>query len=309
VDLYVGGTEHAVLHLLYARFWHKVLFDLGCVSTHEPFFKLVNQGLILGEDGQKMSKSRGNVINPDDILVEYGADAFRLYEMFLGPLEMVKPWSTKGVEGVYRFLGRVWRIFVDEPSETEFEQNTTAEPERAGQFLEDIHLNPGIIATAPSAAQLKTLHTCIKKVTEDLDGLRFNTAISALMMFINEAISWPAKPASVMGDFLVLLQPFAPHLAEELWAKLRSLLPAAPDSLSYAPWPRFDPAWLVEDSLEIAVQVNGKLREVIKVPANATPADLEAAARAAEKVKPFLAGKSIKKAIVVPRKLVNLIAV
>ena len=221
VDLYVGGTEHAVLHLLYARFWHKVLFDLGYVSTPEPFFKLVNQGLILGEDGQKMSKSRGNVVNPDDILSEYGADAFRLYEMFMGPLEMVKPWNTKGVEGVYRFLGKVWRLFVDEQSVTDFEQaQTTSEAAKRGELLEVLKLNPAISDAVPSPAQLKTLHACIKKVTEDLDGLRFNTAISALMVFINEAMTWETKPRAVLRDFLILLQPFAPHIAEELWDKV-----------------------------------------------------------------------------------------
>jgi leucyl-tRNA synthetase len=308
VDLYVGGTEHAVLHLLYARFWHKVLFDLGCVSTPEPFHKLVNQGLILGEDGQKMSKSRGNVINPDDILVEYGADAFRLYEMFMGPLEMVKPWNTKGVEGVYRFLGRVWRLFVDEQSETDFEQSLTTEPQRGAELLEKIQLSPGIQAVEATPAQLKTLHACIKKVTEDLEGLRFNTAISALMVFINEAMTWQTKPACVLRDFLILLQPFAPHLAEELWTKLHATrnTQQAP-SLSYAAWPKFNPALLVEDTLEVPVQVNGKLRDVIRVPANASQADLEAAAKASEKVKPFLDGKTIRKVIVVPRKLVNIV--
>jgi leucyl-tRNA synthetase len=310
VDLYVGGTEHAVLHLLYARFWHKVLFDLGQVSSPEPFYRLVNQGLIQGEDGQKMSKSRGNVINPDDILVEYGADAFRLYEMFMGPLEMVKPWSTKGVEGVYRFLGRVWRLFVDEESETEFEQSLTAEPQRGTELLGKILLAPGITDTQPSAAQLKALHACIKKVTEDLDGLRFNTAISALMVFINEAMTWETKPHSVCRDFLVLLQPFAPHIAEELWSKLHATRTTQhTPSLGYTAWPKFDPALLIEDTLEIPVQVNGKLRDVIKVSASATQADLEAAALASEKVKPYLEGKTIKKVIVLPKKLVNIVAV
>src|SRR4029450_1260539 len=159
--------EHAVLHLLYARFWHKVLFDLGYVSTAEPFFKLVNQGMILGEDGQKMAKARGNVINPDEVLVEYGADAFRLYEMFMGPLEMVKPWSTKGVEGVYRFLGRVWRLFVDEKGETEFEQTLTVDPSRGAELLEKIPLHAAIQEAEPTPEQLKALHACIKKVTED----------------------------------------------------------------------------------------------------------------------------------------------
>jgi leucyl-tRNA synthetase len=296
-----------------------VLFDLGHVSTPEPFFRLVNQGLILGEDGQKMSKSRGNVINPDDILAEYGADAFRLYEMFMGPLEMVKPWSTKGVEGVYRFLGRVWRLFVDEQSETEFEQNLTTAPERGLELLRSIRLAPNIKDIEPSAAQLKALHACIKKVTEDLDGLRFNTAISALMVLINEAMTWETKPVSVLRAFLILLQPFSPHLAEELWFKLHAarntpnLRSAATEdgqhapTLPYAPWPSYDPALLVEDFLEIPVQVNGKLRDVIKVPAGASQADLEAAAMASEKVKPFLEGKTIRKIIVLPKKLVNIV--
>ncbi len=316
VDLYVGGTEHAVLHLLYARFWHKVLFDLGYVSTAEPFFKLVNQGLILGEDGQKMSKSRGNVINPDEILSEYGADAFRLYEMFMGPLEMTKPWSTKGVEGVYRFLGRVWRLFVDEKSETEFEQNVTAESQRGEDFLIQIQLAPNIKDIGATPAQLKTLHACIKKVTEDLDGMRFNTAISALMVFVNEAMTWETKPISVLRDFVILLQPFAPHLAEELWEKVSTV--HSPQSrvgesletlvaLAYQAWPRFDAALLVEDTLEIPVQVNGKLRDIIKVPADISRGDLEEAAKSAEKVKPFIDGKTIKKIIVVPRKLVNIV--
>src|SRR5262249_13701255 len=261
IDLYVGGTEHAVLHLLYARFWHKVLFDLGYVSTSEPFYKLVNQGLILGEDGQKMSKSRGNVINPDDILEEYGADAFRLYEMFMGPLEMVKPWSTKGVEGVYRFLGRAWRLFIDEKSETEFEQNITADPARASEYLSQVRLSSAIKDAPATKEQLKTLHICIKKVTEDLDAMRFNTAISALMVFTNEATGWDQKPVAVLRDFLVLLQPFAPHLSEELWARLNAAFPAATPGLSYVAWPTFNPELLIENTLEIPVQVNGKLRD------------------------------------------------
>jgi leucyl-tRNA synthetase len=322
VDLYVGGTEHAVLHLLYARFWHKVLFDLGYVSTPEPFFKLVNQGMVLGEDNQKMSKSRGNVIPVDVPVQEVGTDALRLFEMFMGPLEMVKPWSTKGVEGVYRFLGRVWRLFVDETSETDFEQaETTAETQRRGELLDLIKLNPAIKDATATPAQLKTLHACIKKMTEDLDGLRFNTAISALMVFVNEAMTWETKPVSVLRVFLVLLQPFAPHLAEELWSKVQSLkskVSAAGgnqtlgighwtlDSLPYQPWPKLNPALLVESEMEIPVQVNGKLRDVIKVPANADNAALEAAAKASEKVQPFIAGKTIKKIIVVPKKLVNI---
>jgi leucyl-tRNA synthetase len=308
VDLYVGGTEHAVLHLLYARFWHKVLYDLGYVSTPEPFFKLVNQGLILGEDGQKMSKSRGNVVNPDDILAEYGADAFRLYEMFMGPLQDTKPWSTKGVEGVYRFLGRVWRLFVDEQSETEYEQaETTAETPRHGELLDLIKLSPAIQDVTATPAQLKALHACIKKVTEDLEGLRFNTAISAMMIFVNEAMNWEQKPTRVLRTFPQLLAPFAPHLAEELWAKTNSAFSLQPSTLSYAPWPRFDPALLVESEIEIPVSVNGKVRDVIKVPVDADNGVLEAAAKASAKVQAFIAGKSVRKVIVVPRKMVNLI--
>jgi len=303
VDLYVGGVEHAVLHLLYARFWHSVLFDLGYVSTPEPFFKLVNQGLILGEDGQKMSKSRGNVVNPDDILGEYGADAFRLYEMFMGPLEMVKPWNTKGVEGVYRFLGRVWRLFVDERSETEFEQSQTAQATDNSDSLAAIKLSASIQDAPATAAQLKTLHACIKKVTEDLDAMRFNTAISALMIFVNDAITWEIKPSAVMRDFLKLLQPFAPHLAEELHAKFGG----GGTALAYEPWPKFDPSLLVEETIEIPVQVNGKLRDKIVVPSGASQAEIEAAALISEKVRQFIGDKAVKKVIVVPKRLVNIV--
>jgi len=306
VDLYVGGIEHAVLHLLYARFWHNVLFDLGCVSTPEPFAKLVNQGLILGQDGQKMSKSRGNVINPDDILAEYGADAFRLYEMFMGPLEMVKPWNTKGVEGVYRFLGRVWRLFVDEKSQTEFEQNQAAKGTEETGALEQIRLSAAIQDCAATPTQLKTLHTCIKKVTEDLDRFAFNTAISALMIFVNEAIAWETKPKGVLRDFLILLHPFAPHLAEELHAKLCAPADSAA-TLAYEPWPKFDAQLLAEETVEIPVQVNGKLRDRIVVPAEASAAQIESAALASDKVKAFIGGKPVKKVIVVPKRLVNIV--
>jgi leucyl-tRNA synthetase len=311
VDLYIGGTEHAVLHLLYARFWHKVLFDLGYVSTPEPFFKLVNQGLILGEDGQKMSKSRGNVVNPDDVLVEYGADAFRLYEMFMGPLQDTKPWNTRGVEGVYRFLGRVWRLFVDENSETEFEQAETliTKAQNHQELLNLIKLNSVVKDMAATSAQLKALHACIKKVTEDLDGMRFNTAISAMMVFVNDAITWETKPAAVLREFLILLQPFAPHIADELWSKLSTLNPQPSTNLAYAVWPEFDAALLVESEIEIPVQVNGKLRDVIKVSVTATAAELEALALVNEKAKPYYAGKTIKKVIVLPKKLVNIVAV
>ncbi len=308
VDLYVGGTEHAVLHLLYARFWHKVLFDLGHVSTPEPFYKLVNQGLILGEDMQKMSKARGNVVNPDAVVEEYGADALRLYEMFMGPLQDTKPWNTKGVEGVYRFLGRAWRLFVDEKAETAFEQaETTTEPSKHAELLDLILLDGGITDTDATPAQLKTLHACIKKVTEDLDGMRFNTAISAMMVFINEAMTWQTKPLSVMKTFLQLLAPFAPHIAEELWARLHSTFGQTAPSLAYAVWPKFDAALLVESEIELPVQVNGKFRDTIKVAVDADNTAIEAAAKASEKVQTFIAGKAIKKVIIVPKRMVNLI--
>ncbi len=307
VDLYVGGTEHAVLHLLYARFWHKVLFDLGHVSTAEPFYKLVNQGLILGEDGQKMSKSRGNVVNPDDVLAEYGADAFRLYEMFMGPLQDTKPWNTKGVEGVYRFLGRVWRLLIEEKSETAFEQaQTTAVPGDV-ELLDHLVMNGTIADVSATPAQLKALHACIKKVTEDLDHLRFNTAISAMMVFVNEANGWQTRPLSVMRTFLQLLAPFAPHIAEELWARLHRTFGQHPPSLTYTPWPSYDPALLVESEIDVPVSVNGKHRDVIRVPADADNATLEAAAKAAEKVQPFLEGKTVRKVIIVPKKMVNIV--
>ncbi|MEQ2010245.1 MAG: class I tRNA ligase family protein [Limisphaerales bacterium] len=307
VDLYVGGTEHAVLHLLYARFWHKVLFDLGHVSTAEPFFKLVNQGLILGEDGQKMSKSRGNVVNPDDVLVEFGADAFRLYEMFMGPLQDTKPWNTRGVEGVYRFLGRVWRLFIEEKSETAFEQAQTVATQPDADLLDHLVMNGTIAEVSATPAQLKVLHACIKKVTEDLDHLRFNTAISAMMVFVNEANGWQSRPFAVMRTFLQLLAPFAPHLTEELWSRLHSAFGQRAPSLSYAAWPSYDPALLVESEIEIPVSVNGKHRDVIRVPADADNATIEAAARRAEKAQPFLEGKTVRKVIIVPKKMVNIV--
>ena len=305
VDLYVGGTEHAVLHLLYARFWHKVLFDLGQVTTPEPFYKLVNQGLILGEDGQKMSKSRGNAVNPDDILVEFGSDAFRLYEMFMGPLEMVKPWNTKGVEGVYRFLGRVWRMFIDEQSEQEFEQQLTVNPDRGPELLAALKLNGAVGQAEATPEQLKVLHTCIKKVTEDMEHLRFNTAISAMMVFTNEASNWDIRPLSVMNDFLLLLAPFAPHIAEELYAKANG----RDSTLAYQPWPSHDEAHLVESTIEMAVQVNGKLRGRIQIPADMDKSDIERIAMESENVQRHTEGKNVKKVIVIPGKLVNIVAV
>ena len=257
-----------------------------------------------------MSKSRGNVVNPDDVLAEFGADAFRLYEMFMGPLQDTKPWNTQGVEGVYRFLGRVWRAYVDEESETDYEQAAAAHGDNAS-FLEQIKLAASIQDVPATPAQLKTLHTCIKKVTEDLEGMRFNTAISAMMVFINEAMGWETKPVSVYRTFLQLLAPFAPHIAEELWNKLNVQRPTSDversQSLTYAPWPSFDPALLVETELELPVQINGKLKDVIRVAADADNATLEAAARNAEKVAPLLVGKTVRKVIIVPKKMVNLV--
>jgi leucyl-tRNA synthetase len=226
--------------------------------------------------------------------------------MFMGPLEMVKPWSTKGVEGVYRFLGRVWRLFIDEASETEFEQAQTAQENETAEALERLKLSASICDVAPTAAQLKALHTAIKKVTEDLDGFRFNTAISALMVFVNDAITWETKPVAVLRDFLTLLQPFAPHVSEELYSRLPGR-DASDTTLAYRAWPKFDASLLVEQTLEIPVQVNGKLRDRVSMPATATQAEMEAAAKACEKVKPMLEGKTIKKVIVVPKKLVNIV--
>jgi leucyl-tRNA synthetase len=232
--------------------------------------------------------------------------------MFMGPLEMTKPWNTKGVEGVYRFLGRVWRLFVDEAAETEFEQRLTTNPDRGAEWLKDIKLHPAIQDAVPTRDQLKALHACIRKVTEDLDGLRFNTAISAMMVFVNEATAWTTRPRAIMRDFLILLQPFAPHIAEELFSNLHrsadSLSAASDIPLSYLPWPKHDPALLVKDMIEMPVQVNGKLRDKLTFPTNASQQEIEAAARASDKVQSFLAGKTIKKVIVVPGKLVNIVA-
>jgi leucyl-tRNA synthetase len=234
--------------------------------------------------------------------------------MFMGPLQDTKPWNTKGVEGVYRFLGRAWRLFVDEKSETAYEQaealagNFTAEnAEKHKELLDLILLDGAITDSDATPAQLKALHACIKKVTEDLDGMRFNTAISAMMVFINEAMTWQTKPLPVMRTFLQLLAPFAPHIAEELWARLHSTFGLQATSLAYAPWPKYDPALLVESEIEIPVQVNGKFRDTIKVPVDADNATIEAAAKASEKVQVFTTGKAIKKVIIVPKRMVNLI--
>jgi len=247
VDLYVGGTEHAVLHLLYARFWHKVLFDLGYVSTIEPFQRLVNQGMILGEDNQKMSKSRGNVISPDEIVDEYGADSLRLYEMFMGPLEATKPWSMAGVEGVYRFLARVWRLAMTENQEGIWE------------------VSPNLSEVEPDSKQNKVIHATIKKVTEDIESLAFNTAISQMMIYVNAFTTVEQRPVTALRTLLILLNPFAPHLSEELWERLSQRFPIFSGQMSQQAWPAWDDAYLVEDEVEIIVQVNGKLRDKITV--------------------------------------------
>ncbi len=336
VDLYIGGAEHAVLHLLYSRFWHKVLFDRGLVSTPEPFRKLVNQGMILGETeytvyrdvegrwvgpeksgapgvtamklsedqvvkkgegfvlvsdnsvrvdarAHKMSKARGNVINPDEIVAEYGADSLRLYEMFMGPLEAVKPWSMRGVEGVYRFLGRAWRMIVNA---------------EAGEVKLDAHVQP----VALTADQAKIVARTVAAVTDDFEALRFNTAISRLMEFVNVFTGQEVRPKPAMETFTLLLSPLAPHIGEELWQTL-----GHEQSLAYEPWPQYDPALLKDDQVEIPVQVNGKLRGRVVVPADADAALIERTARADPKIEGALGGKTVRKVVVVPGKLVNFV--
>jgi leucyl-tRNA synthetase len=290
VDLYIGGVEHAVLHLLYARFWHKVLFDLGHLSTPEPFQRLVNQGMILGEDGRKMSKRWGNVIDPIDVIEIYGADAFRCYEMFMGPLEQMKPWSMKGVEGVSRFLARVWRLIMEE--------------NQAGEWI----LSGEVREVEPRKSELKVLHATIKKVTDDIETLSFNTAISQMMILVNAFTNTAAKPVSALRPFLLLLNPFAPHLASELWQTLAEKFPGARGDITEQPWPEHDERLLIEDEIEIVLQVNGKLRDKITVALDATDAALEAAALANKKVQNAVGGQTIRKVVVVPRKLVNVVA-
>ena len=289
VDLYVGGTEHAVLHLLYARFWHKALFDLGHLSKPEPFQRLVNQGIILGEDNQKMSKSRGNIVNPDDVIEQYGADAFRCYEMFMGPLEQMKPWSMRGVEGVARFLARVWRLFMNE--------------NQAGEW----QLSAAIRDVDPDKAQQKIVHATIKKVTEDIESLSFNTAISQMMIFVNAFTNAEIIPLSAMRTFLVLLNPFAPHLASELWEKLGAKFSDARRDITEQSWPSYDERLLVENEVEIVVQVNGKVRDRMRLSIHATEAELKAAALASPKIKALIAGKTVRNVIVIPKKLVNVV--
>jgi leucyl-tRNA synthetase len=289
VDLYVGGTEHAVLHLLYARFWHKVLFDLGYVSKPEPFQRLVNQGIILGEDNQKMSKSRGNIVNPDDVIDRYGTDAFRCYEMFMGPLEQMKPWSMRGVEGVARFLARVWRLFMTE--------------NQAGNW----ELSAKIKDVSPTGAQTKITHATIKKVTTDIESLSFNTAISQMMIFVNAFTNAETLPLSAMRTFLVLLNPFAPHLTSELWEKLNAKFRDNAGEITGQKWPDYDEQFLVEDEVEMVIQVNGKVRDRMKMSILAREEETKTAALANPKLQKFIAGKTIRKIVVVPRKLVNIV--
>jgi leucyl-tRNA synthetase len=356
VDLYVGGAEHAVLHLLYSRFWHKVLFDRGHVHTAEPFQRLVNQGMILGETqyrvspevyranqsllaakgiaarhvkvedeefyvlgtpgeeadklknltdeqvekrkgvtylagtnleltgkADKMSKSRGNVVNPDEVVREFGADSLRLFEMFMGPLEATKPWSMQGVKGVYRFLDRVWRLFIDD----------RAEETKLAAAVRDVE---------PDRDTLRMLHQTIQRVTDDLEGMRFNTAIAAMMELTNHLTGLEQRPRRVLETLVLLLSPFAPHLAEELWRAL-----GHKETLAYELWPQYDPALTKEDTIEVPVQVNGKLRSKVTVPADADQAALESAARADERIRSLIEGKQVRKVIVVPKKLVNIV--
>jgi len=283
IDLYVGGAEHAVLHLLYSRFWHKVLFDRGHVSTAEPFRKLVNQGMILGENGEKMSKARGNVVNPDDVVRDHGADSLRLFEMFMGPLEQVKPWSTAGVVGVRGFLDRAWRLMVDDKAE-------------------ELKLNESVQNIAPTDEQLRTLHKTIKYVTEDVQRMEFNTAIARMMEFTNFFTKQSIRSREVMEKFVLILSPFAPHIAEELWQLL-----GHDKTLAYEPWPPFDAALTQDAMTEIPVQILGKLRGKVVVPAGSDQATIVAAARSDARIAELLSGKEVVKTIVVPGKLVNFV--
>ena len=279
VDLYIGGAEHAVLHLLYARFWHKVLYDLGVVHTKEPFQKLANQGMILGENHEKMSKSKGNVVNPDDVVEEYGADTLRLYEMFMGPLEQSIAWSEDGLAGSRRWLDRVWRLSIDD--EDKLRDHITT--------VNDHKLD-------------KIYNETVKKVTEDYEGLRFNTAISQMMIFINEAYKAENLPVEYVEGFIKLLNPIAPHMTEELWSFLHK-----DESVTYQPWPTFDEAALVEDEIEIVLQVNGKVRGRLTIPADADREKMTELAIADEAVQKQLDGGQPKKVIAVPGKLVNVV--
>lgn len=279
VDLYVGGAEHAVLHLLYARFWHKFLYDLGVVPTKEPFQKLYNQGMILGENNEKMSKSKGNVVNPDDIVNRYGADTLRLYEMFMGPLDASIPWSEDGLNGANKFIHRVWNLLIDEND----------------------HLRDRV--TTINEGNLDTVYNqTVKKVTEDYEKMHFNTAISQMMVFVNECHKSDSLPLSYMEGFVKLLAPIAPHLCEELWTKLGHV-----GSITYAEWPTYDESKLQSDEVEIVVQVNGKIRQRMTIAKSTSKDELEKMALADERVKEAVADHEVKRVIVVPGKLVNIV--
>ncbi|RLQ91829.1 leucine--tRNA ligase [Planomicrobium sp. Y74] len=278
VDVYIGGAEHAVLHLLYARFWHKVLYDIGVVPTKEPFQKLYNQGMILGEGNEKMSKSKGNVVNPDQIIESHGADTLRLYEMFMGPLDASIAWSTNGLEGARRFLDRVWRLFIEDD----------------GMSAKIVDANDGKLE--------KVYHQTVKKVTEDFEGLRFNTAISQMMVFINEGYKADVIPKEYVEGFVKMLSPIAPHVTEELWEKLGHT-----ETVTYAEWPTFDESKMVDDEVEVVVQVNGKVRTKIVVSKDSTKEELETAALADEQIQKAAEGKQIRKVIAIPGKLVNVV--
>ncbi|XXM71912.1 leucine--tRNA ligase [Lysinibacillus sphaericus] len=280
VDMYIGGAEHAVLHLLYARFWHKFLYDIGVVPTKEPFQKLFNQGMILGENNEKMSKSKGNVVNPDEIVESHGADTLRLYEMFMGPLEASVAWSTNGLDGARRFLDRVWRLLIEEDGTLSGKVSDTANPS-----LDKIY------------------NQTVKKVTEDYEGLRFNTGISQLMVFINEAYKAETLPKAYVEGFVKLLAPIAPHMTEELWLKL-----GHEDSISYVEWPSFDESKLVDNEVEIVLQVNGKVKAKVMIPRDMNKEDLEKTAMENEDIKNQIEGKTVRKVIAVPGKLVNIVA-
>ncbi|WP_042222774.1 leucine--tRNA ligase [Oceanobacillus manasiensis] len=280
IDIYIGGAEHAVLHLLYARFWHKFLYDIGVVPTKEPFMKLFNQGMILGEGNEKMSKSKGNVVNPDDIIFSHGADTLRLYEMFMGPLDAAVAWSTNGLDGARKFLDRIWRLFTD--GNGNLSANITEE-------------NDGSLE--------KVYHETVKKVTSDFNNLHFNTGISQLMVFINEAYKAEQLPKEYMEGFVKMLSPVAPHIAEELWECL-----GHKNTVSYEQWPKYDESKLVEDEVEVVVQIMGKVRAKLTVAKDISKEDLEEKALQEEKIQELLEGKTIRKVIVVPGKLVNIVA-
>lgn len=281
VDLYIGGAEHAVLHLLYARFWHKFLYDLGIVQTKEPFQKLFNQGMILGANNEKMSKSKGNVVNPDDVVNEFGADTLRVYEMFMGPLDASIAWSEKGLEGSRRFLDRVYRLIIDEAT---------------GKVK-------STVKDEANEALVRVYHQTVKKVTEDFENLHFNTAISQMMIFLNAAKDQQVLPLAYAKGFIQLLAPLAPHLMEEIWEKL-----GGTESIQHAEWPTFDEALTVESQVEIVIQINGKLKQKMMVEVDLSPSELEAVALANEQIKLAIEGKTVRKVIAVPNRLVNIVA-